>query len=1177
MKAITSPDEINLDHHAVIEASAGTGKTYTITHLVLRYILIQRLPVSRILLVTFTDKATSELKSRIQEEISRQLTDKEISSTDKELLNQALRDLHLASIHTIHGFCQRVMKEFAFEQGSVLDKSLVDDNTVFIKQLQALKRTWPAIEGIVEKLKKVGKSVQQLDGILIDLAKQVKPGDTFYPDTPERTLAKAEQLLQSFQTTDLNDIEADFKSLPGLSEQVLNNRWLNKLMFVVNQLNGIKKKRFEYDDLFEVLPELNKKVKEVINSTDIKKHPELKDLSGAPLFSAYFNQLKIVLGTLDAAVKAENYQFIIEMVHSLKARVKQHKVSLGQISYDDMITDLAEALSAEASSDEQLLTVRLRDKYQVALIDEFQDTDSQQWLIFKWLFTSSQETHRLVLIGDPKQSIYGFRGADVHTYEIAKSHLMDSQRKGLGYRLSTNFRSLPDLTQKLNQFFTYQSHDLPCWYVSEDVVVSSPTQSQRTDIGGPLLLVDNSELAALNSITVEGEGLLVDGLKHKFANQIARLIQQRLLGQVEFKRKSVEKTLDAGDVCVLVRNKKDAQPIEQALDRLNIPHSFYKKTDLYQSAAAIQIQLILTALAFPQMKKQVNNAWLSTFFNLNAEQIKHFNESQGVVKGDSILSNCLRLWLSIKDSAAQQNWTEVFYILFEETGTTERLYVAGRWRMLANLQQIKQELLSASLDQKLDAHGLLYQLLSSRSSQLISKEDWQQKETELPAVQIMTIHSSKGLEYPVVFLFGDFSAPTQNRQFCKYHDPSLSSQVFNLADANTQLYQTETEAEYKRLYYVAMTRAIFKLFVPVYESSTYHSNRTGLFYKDQVVDRLNKSGLAVLTPQLEQNSTPDTVMQSEAVNPPRPLVIPDIPAIGLSRTRMVHSFSSLQRQDSDSSTNFGEIAALEPVQADDVNQEVITSTQNKPTTENTSIPGGAQTGNVLHGIFENLNFKTAFDHKNVVDFQKDQSVTDVIKSQMDAFLMPDGELLNVQGKPYSTYSNEFAEWVWHTLNKPIDALGGLRLCELNDADRRHEMSFFWSHAGHVLTGFIDLLFKVKRPDGDEYYILDWKSNLSAGGYAPEVLSEEVMKAHHYHDQYRWYALAIKTWFNNLQLKNAKLAGALYLFSRGIDSDKGDQNGVFYQDLTVREYSVENLRSQLIDTIESATLKWPVQS
>ncbi len=1162
MKTIQQPTAIDLQLHAVIEASAGTGKTYTITHLVLRLMLEQAVSLNEILLVTFTDKATSELRSRIREGIEDTLRNTELSAVQDQRLQAALRDINQASIYTIHGFCQRVLKEYAFEQGAVLDKSLVDDNAILIKQLQALKRTWPAVDDIEDSLKNTSLSMQQLDKLLKDLTQQMQPGDLIYPESPEQALQFAQKQMDSFIGPDLAVIGADYRKISGPSTTVLNNRWKDKFIPVIEQLTAIKEAPLSIGHLQETLPGIKKLSDEVFTSKDHKQFPAAIMAKEAPVFVACLNQVKSLIKQLDAVVQADRFQFLVSMVSELRKRVKQHKVSQGQISYDDMITDLADALALESTSTGQPLTHRLRDKYQVALIDEFQDTDAQQWSIFQWLFASPEQPQRLVLIGDPKQSIYGFRGANIHTYEAAKKYLLSDALQGQGYRLSTNYRSLPELTEQLNQFFTLHNDQHHAWYAADEVVVDTPGIEHRSTSGGPVVLADHSGLPAFNQITTQATDLKVAGLKQVMAEQIAQTIKQQLLGQLTFQLKGVKRTLDAGDVCVLVRGKKDAIPIERALDAANIPHTFYKKTALYQSSAAIQIQLVLTALAFPQLKKHVNNACLSLFFQLSPTQIKQLNQQQISNKSQPHLAEFIPLWLQIKNLAAQQDWVGVFYALFEESGTFNRLYQAGDWRMMANLQQVKQDLLHVAAAEKLDAHGLLHQLLEWRASHLISSEDWQQKDTEHPAVNIMTIHSSKGLEFPVVFLFGGFTAAKRQQQFSKYHDPVKLAQVFDLADKQSKLAVAEEAAENKRLYYVAMTRAVFKLFMPVYDFSTYQAS--GVFYQDFVIDRLLASGLAAkLQDELTVPRQVDlwTVENKGSHELPE---MPCLPKLMASRKRLIHSFSSLQKHVDEMPAQFADLLPVDTVQADDIGADWAT-----PLTDNPSIPGGPQTGNVLHGIFENLDFDLVRASGNLDEFQSNQEVKDIIESQMKVFLMPDGELLDGGGQVRSRYSQEFAIWVWHTLTKPIDALGGLCLCEVNSNDRRHEMSFHWAQSGHMLTGFIDLLFKIDGPAGAAYYILDWKSNYSPAGYAPTTLAETVMAEHNYHDQYRWYTLAVKSWFEQLQLKDARLAGALYVFSRGINADSNDQHGVFYQDLSTEEFALNKLEKQLHTAIESA--------
>ncbi len=1156
MKTLEHPNAVDLNCHTVIEASAGTGKTFTITHLVVRLLLEQRIPIEQILLVTFTDKATAELKTRIQQEIQAQILHYAADEQAANSLRQALRDMHQASIYTIHGFCQRVLKEYAFEQGAVFDKALTDDNEVLLSQLRKLKRSWPAVADINLKIKQSRLSLNQLDELLIALAKQLKADDLIYPSSTAQALAAANKQLAALNFTQLQEVEEAFKSIPGLTARVLENRWRDKLMglvelFKAQQRGTVDESRIETD-----LPVLEKLLKEVFKPAELKSNPACSDQQVAPLFFKFFERLKQVIQSYREVMAASSYEFVITVVYQLQAQTKLHKKNHGLISYNDMTADLASALRDESKAGHKPLTEQLRNQYQVALIDEFQDTDSEQWFIFKQLFTDAERPHRLIVIGDPKQSIYGFRGADVHTYEQAKRYLLNKQRNGHAYRLGINFRSLPALSDQLNTFFTSQDHGSQAWYDAAEVVVQSPNKVTREHNGGPLLLADRTGCAALNRVELRGEHLLVDDLRQQMAELIAQTIKHRLLGSMEFQLKGETRVLNAADVCILVRSKKDAIPLEQALRKLNIPHSFYKKSQLYQSTAAIQIQLVLTALAYPQNRQHVNNAWLSLFFGLEPEQLPLVAENQ--------MPQVTQMWLKLKALAVQHDWVAMFHCLSEESGASVRLYECGDWRELANLQQIKHELLQIALVQNMDAHALLHQLLEMRATNLLNQEDLQQKDSELPAVQIMTIHTSKGLEFPVVFLFGGFGAEQKPKYFAKYHDQTLQQQVFNLAEKNHPLYQAETWAENKRLYYVAMTRAVFKVFLPYFNSETYAAQS---FYKTAVIDRLQATQIGALeeSGQAKQPSGLSKPQQTELfvddVSQAGETQLLPLPADLLTRKRTIHSFSSLQRNQHNESKDFGDWSEHSIKQDDDVVHDAHVI-------EQPSIPGGAKTGNVLHGIFEHVDFARVISHNSLASIQQDEHVNSVINTQMNHFLQPNLDLKNPKGQVVSNYQKEYAKWVWHTLNKPLDVLGGVKMGEVTEHNRRHEMSFYWSHQTHVLTGFIDLLFKINTPDGDRYYLLDWKSNLSRTGYAPQDLATQVMAEHNYHDQYRLYALAIKDWFQTLKLPTGYLAGALYLFSRGMDCEHDAQEGVFFQDLNSNDFEAAKLREEILRQVRA---------
>lgn len=1167
MITVTKPADIDIQCHAVIEASAGTGKTYTITHLV-QHLLFAGVKLSEILLVTFTDKATSELKARLHQLLQQAVLDPKTEAPHRHLLKDALRDLSQASIHTIHGFCQRVLKECAFEQAAALEKSLVDDNTVLLQQLHALKRSWPAIDDIESKLRKTDFTMRKLDQLLQTLAQRMQPGDHLIPTDREGRLAEAKANHQTFRLPDQKALEDSLKNLKGLSggKKRFRKDHLNALFEVVSSLIS---QPLTAELLAEHADTMKKLFDKLLSAEELKEVLDAECAVEDNLFLSTYFELKIWVTACDAAFQADRFEFVIDQVQALRQRVKQHKVSQGQISYDDMIGDLAAALDAEVTAREQPLTARLRARYRVALIDEFQDTDPQQWSIFRHLFVDSPVDHRLMLIGDPKQAIYGFRGADIHTYEAAKSHLLSQSVGGKGYRLATNYRSLPELVGGLNRWFTFHNTEESAWFVADDVVVDTPSEAERDRNGGPVLLEDDSGLPAIHGITTNQTDLPVNGLRQSLAQQIAQTMAQCLLGRLQFKRGHETHTLAAGDMCVLVRGKKEAKAVEAALDAWAIPHAFYKKTDLYQSEAAVHIQLILTALAFPQQKRHLTNAWMGLFFDLSEAQLRALQEQNMAAMKAAGLKAFWRLWLNLKEQAAQRNWVAVFHTLMEGSGTSERLYLKGEKRLLANLKQIKQELLKVALEQPLDAHGLLHQLLQWRASKAITQEDWQQKDTEQSAVQIMTIHSSKGLEFPVVFLFGGFSADQSNKDFSKYPNDDHTGQVFDLVEKNHIRQQSEIEAENKRLYYVAMTRAIYKLIIPVYGEDVYKPHSGLSFYQKAVIKRTMATGL--VNPIL---LTETAVQRYQAVNEwdQEPLPLPPLPDHLAQRRRVIHSFSSLQRQDRGQGTtlddHFGQWLNNEGLQADDRGTvpgsdpvALAAAVSDRP-----SIPGGAQTGNVLHGIFEHLDFALA-QQLSLGEFIKDQQVNSTIESQMKAFMMADGVLLDEQGTVHGSYSEAFAAWVWHTLRKPIAALQGLRLCELSATDRRHEMSFHWSKSGQFLTGFIDLLFKVDTPEGSDYYILDWKSNFSAHGYAPEVLSDTVMQEHRYHEQYKWYALAVKSWLAQLpHASRHRLVGALYVFSRGIDATKDDQEGIFYQDLSAGDFAVDCLGDQLLKQI-----------
>jgi len=862
----------------------------------------------------------------------------------------------------------------------------------------------------------------------------------------------------------------------------------------------------------------------------------------APVLFKFYDEVNQLVLDCDKLQR----QLIPKLVRELQLSSTAWKREQGQISYADMIHSLWDQLAGEQllPAEDQLLSEALRDRFRVVMIDEFQDTDRYQWLIFEHLFVHDpKKRHRLLVIGDPKQAIYGFRGADLHTYYQAVQTLT-TQFEALTYRLATNYRTTAGLIRQLNRFFSDQ-HD-GGWFAHDSVAVSAPSAELTHELGGPLLLENPTDLPELCCLDAGISGK-ADEIKHQLARQMVQVMTGRLLGQVKIMHKGQRRMLGPSDICVLLRSANDGEYLEQALREQGVPFTRHKKKDLYQSLEATEYQVLLTALSRPHEHKRLNNALLTVFFNLKPDQLADFSEER--------LPAVQMHWLQLRELAAAKDWVRFFAVLFEDMGTMKR--VAGDSRKRTNLHQLKQQLLSAALKQNLTARGLLQVLLRNKTMSH-EDEDYHQKDTELPAVRLMTKHISKGLEFPVVFLFGGFNNNSQTDKYYRYHDSEREQQVFDLSKTNKQAYQQAQLEEDRRLYYVAMTRAVFMLFLPYYPHKA-SDHRLGA-YGRTVMARIDELALdkMVVDPDELPVPIPSGTWTDQQSNESSFLL--PVPEKLSHQRRQLYSFSSLS-QFKGRTAGFG----------DGYNEELTAELQTTAgqekllpvTSLRQQVPGGVKTGHVLHGIFENLDFVLACRHQNTDKLTEDAAIMRVVDRQMQQFRMDNQPLLDEHGQPYSDYRSELASWVWHTLRKPLDALGGGQLADIPVNQRQHELAFFWNRQGVNLTGFIDLFFAVPGDHGTDYYILDWKSNLSPQGYSPAVLDEAVMTNHQYHWQYQLYAMAMQHWFAQLQLPDARLKGALYLFSRGIQANDPAPNGVFYDDFSKAQWHIADVADELM--------------
>ncbi len=1120
--------DVELTQHAVIEASAGTGKTYTIIQLVLRLLIEEQLPLERILLVTFTDKATNELRNRIGEGIQQAI----IEQTDVKVLshlNQALKAVNQAPIHTINAFCQKMLREYAFEQGGVFEFELVNDYDVYQQQLLEMKRHWPNDEELMLQIEALGIKNNQPDDLLLALMSQVKDPEQLRPKPASWSSDSLKKINIGKQLDKLVDQFSALKGPRPKNKTVLSTLFKDWLKALVCCQNDDELLSLFTQSHLEPLDKMAVAFNESNSVVNEKLAPEIL-------------ALKQVVDQAKEALKGQHTKTIIELLKTLKQKSTAYKLNHGLISYDDMITRLSDQLRHEShSSDEQFLTRQLRFQYKVAIIDEFQDTSPEQWQVFKHIFLQSKDNHRLWVIGDPKQAIYGFRGADLHTYWQATKEMLE-QYQAIGYRLTKNYRSLPTLLQSFNAFFGADVVSEGAWWPSNEVNVN-PAPTDFLEKNGPHLVTDQTACGDIAGYGIPNANYNADTFRLAMAESLVGLIQHKLLGQMTFQIKGLKQTLSVDDVCILVNAAKDVEPLETAFDAAGIPHYFHKKKSLYLSDEAFQFEVVLTALVHSKQKERVNNAMVTIFFGLQPEQLKAF--------ADEHLPEVSERWLRIKEMAQVGDWIAVFDILVNESPRT----LSRNDRQYSTCLQLKNELCQLALSRNWDSHCLLQWLSQKRKEQSTNNEDFHVKAVTKGAVNIMTMHVSKGLEFPVVFIYGGFGRPHYSQSFSKYYCPETDQLVIDLNKNNDRHRAYEME-ERKRLYYVAMTRAVFKLFLPIYSREQF-PDAVQSYYWQCVNRRAEQLTIPVIQAELSQRN-----VFSKNIDKPVRAAVPAVSHL-LQRKRTVVSFSSLThrvKRDNDLQLSDGADRLID--QGDMVLDQPMTVNSQR------QLPGGIKTGHVLHGIFEHVEFH---DFKQISDLEqlwKTSSVMSIVDTQMKHFRLENGQLFDEMGQPGRSYRQELAAWVWHTLKKPLVALDGGVLADLQPKQKRHEMAFFWQKNDVYLSGFIDLLFFVEREGRQDYYILDWKSNHSSMGYSPQVLSDEVMTSHQYHWQYQLYGMAVQKWFDSLSLENARLAGAIYPFSRGIDCQKKDNTGVFFDDFSLSSYDSRKIESQLLSMVKT---------
>ena len=1147
-----NPLRLPLTGERLIEASAGTGKTYTIAALYLRLLLglggdaafPRQVNVEELLVVTFTEAATEELRGRIRSNIHelriaclRDSTDNPLYASllaeipDKQQAAQTLllaeRLMDEAAVFTIHGFCQRMLSLNAFESGMLFEQQLIEDESRL--RFQACADFWrrhcyPLPRDIAQIIHANWKGPQALlsaiDRYLQGEAPQLKTpmAQETLASRHQQNMAQIAAFKQQWQAS-VDDIVAILEN-SDIDRRKFNRGNQGKWVEKISEWAGDENTGYQ-------LPEALEK----FSQSFLYERTKAGGIAPVhPLFDA--------VEALLAAPPSLNDLVISQAMVEIRDAVAREKQRRGELGFDDMLSRLDKALQGENGD---ALASAIRSRFPVAMIDEFQDTDPQQYRIFHRIWRQQSET-ALLLIGDPKQAIYAFRGADIFTYMRARGDV------AAHYTLDTNWRSAPGVVQSVNTLFglsenPFMFREIPFLPVN----AAAKNHDLRFELQGETQPAMSLWLMPGNSV---GVGDYQHFMAQLCAGQIRDWLSAGQRNEALLWRGNTSRPVQASDITVLVRNRLEASLVRDALNALAIPSVYLSNRDsVFETPEAQELLWVLQAVLAPERESLLRSALATAMFGLTARDLDALNSDEPA--WDAVVEEFAgyrQLW-------QQRGVMAMLRALMSASHIAENLLATqGGERRLTDILHLS-ELLQEAAGQLESEHALVRWLVQQIAGPDDGASSQQMRlESDKHLVQIVTIHKSKGLEYSLVWL--PFIAHYRKQEQAFYHDRDSFAAVLDLHNGKESLELAEAErlAEDLRLLYVALTRAIWHCSLGVAPLSSRRSDKaaeTDLHQSalgrlvqngepkdaaglEQCLRALCNEHIALHIPELPEGERWQALADA----------LPELQARDMQRRIVddwrVTSYSGLQQR--------GHSVAQDLLPRLDVDAAGVGEVAEEPVLTPHQFPRGASPGTFLHSLFETLDFTLP-----------------IAADKVQEALVGNG--FDGQWTPVLT------QWLNGILRTPLtDA--GVSLSQLTNKDKQVEMEFYlpiesrlepqqldalirrhdplsagcppldFRRVSGMLKGFIDLVF---RHDG-RYYLLDYKSNWlgeSHEAYTRQAM-EQAMQSHRYDLQYQLYSLALHRYLRHRLADydyERHFGGVIYLFLRGMDGSDSGQ-GIF---------------------------------
>jgi exodeoxyribonuclease V beta subunit len=1215
MSAMLDPLTLPLWGSRLIEASAGTGKTWTIAALYLRLVLGhgddetgfgRPLAPAGILVMTFTKAATRELSERIRERL---VTAAAVFRGEHEVDDDFLRcllDAHPddasraqaawrlavaaesmddAAVFTIDAWIQRMLREHAFDSGSLFDEELQPDEASLLAE--AVRDYWrqeiyPLRDAALDDALAIWPDLNRLTEDVRTLMRW------FDADEDEgRSLHAIWSAVSEGRNAEVQSLKAGW-----VARVEAMRDWLTlQLSKKPGPFDGHKMSGKRSGDWLDRIarwaasPDQNELV--LTHTAVSRLSPQgVEDSLKAGqsvIVPAVFGDLRVLVDAL-SAIEPPAYAMRRHAARRVATRLRALKRRAGLFGFHDLLVRLDRALHGPSG---ERLRMRIVEQYPVAMIDEFQDTSPLQYRIFDRLYrtTDNDRASALLLIGDPKQSIYAFRDADIQSYLRARA-----ATRGRHYPLATNYRSTRGVVAAINRLFGMAETRGEGAFrfgarLGDEDASALPFIAVEAK-GRPETLRDAQGAVAGLTIAHDAELSNKDDAIRRFAGhcaeRIARTLNDEACGFVEANGGFMR--LRPADIAILVRDRHEAAAMRSALQHRHVPSVFLSdRESVFASSEAADLMLWLAAVASPLDARRARVAFATDLVGLSVTELAQLSDDDRAF--EQRIDQLERLNLEWRRQGILAMLRRALHLLD----------LPARWlagidgeRRLTNVLHLAELMQSASA--KLDGEQSLIRWLAEQIKHASGDAEDQvvRLESDADLVQIVTIHAAKGLEYPVVYV--PFVCNVREYRWNAndvaplFDEDGARTIAFRLTDEAKRRVELEAQQEDLRLLYVALTRARHALWVGV--APLRMGNSPACVFERSAFGYLLTAGQAIeaqdIGPLLARSFAGMSSVRLEALDGPAqrtllhradtqpPLRDAPVYAATFERDWSIGSFSALVR----------DLARL-PLAAmmvDPAVEEEVLSGPTEPEVAITStaarhrFPRGALAGNFLHDQLEWLaEQRFALAHDETIRRQL------ALRSQRQGWAYRAGDVVTWLSEVVGTtlppigvsldqLPRILPEMEFWFPSESLDAARIDFVCRTHLLDGRERPPLPERSLRGLLMGFADLVFEV---DG-RYWVLDYKSNALGAhdaDYTHEAL-ERSMAEHRYDVQGAIYLLALhrllRQRLGDRYDPERQLGGALYLFMRGIE---GPVSGCYV--LSAHAALLDDLDAALVGDVETA--------